>query len=402
MKNNKKRDNPKDAAAMPTSKLDELNKLYISSPATDMSLLMQMLAQPKNDQPDLIRPILPENLGIPKISIPDYLGMPQIDIVRDKRKESKRQNNERRERLNLSDEQRCKYFAKKQKQYEVEVDKELLKLDEWSDDIDLYEHRTPNEQDISLKFDELNKQLKQLEPRFNPNDLFKNGPEDTALCGRLLIKKEEDWDDDEEQEAVCLMSALQWLVRMKNELPAITVSDHEESMSTPPPSMIKEEDTETAELLILLDNSGINIETDQSSIILDGKSFSQGQTLIAIMQKYQDEGKEWAKNPSKFSHKIVLGKTESTELSPNQQKKADAISKRMRRAKKDIGNARLKDLSAESIRKATESSLKGAQVEYDKWDGLYLSVQKILDTVRRCQADKNGQERTEMDRNGLM
>ena len=374
-------------AAMLTPKIDKLKEEL--SKLNMYVYMQQLLAQTKPDMPLLNKTVTPENLAIPK-----------RNIVRDERRERKKQNTKRRERLHSSDEQRCKHFVKKQKQYDAEVDDKLLELEEWYDDIDCFEHRTPNVQDFASMSDKLSNDLKELAPRFKSNDLFKDGPEDTALCGRLLIKMEDDWDENEEQEAVCLMSALQWLVRKKNELASTTMTNQAETIPTPPPSAIKEEDAETAELLKLLTNSRINIEKDQPSITLDGKCYSQGQTLIAIMQKYQDEGKEWAKNPNQFSQKIVLGEAESTELTPEQKKKADTISKRMRRAKNVIGNARLKDLSAESIQNATDSLLRSAQMEYEKWNGLYSSVQKILDTVRTDQSDKNGQERTETNRTG--
>jgi hypothetical protein len=214
--------------------------------------MQQLLAQTKPDMPLLNKTVTPENLAIPK-----------RNTVRDERKERKKQNTKRRERLHSSDEQRCKHFVKKQKQYDAEVDDKLLELEEWYDDIDCFEHRTPNVQDFASMADKLSNDLKELAPRFNPNDLFNDNPENTALCGRLLIKMEDDWDENEEQEAVCLMSALQWLVRKKNELTSTTMTNQAETIPTPPSSAIKkEEDAETAELLKLLTNSRINIEKD--------------------------------------------------------------------------------------------------------------------------------------------
>ena len=383
----KRKENINKKAGMLNIRKDEIDKLSTSLPGKDMPTFLSMLAYLMQQE---------KSLGI---SVTQDIS--KEDIVRVERNERNIKVSERLKRIYSSCEERSLHFAHKQEEYDVEVSEKLLELEEWYVCIQAYDGRTPNEQDYSEKFNEIQKELQELNSRINPTLFFKDGPDDVALCGYILIINETKWNASDEQKAVCLMSALQWLVRLRNELPTITtIPNHEETISTPPPTAIKEEDAEVAELLQLLADLKINIESDQSSIALDGKHYCQGQILTAIMQKYQDEEKEWAMNPNRFSQKIVQSEAESAELTSELKKKADAISKRIRRAKRNIGEARLKDLSAESIQKSTKSSLRGAQLEYDKWDGLYSSVRKILDTVRRGRADKNGQERTEMDKSG--
>ena len=355
-------------AAMLNAYKDELDRLSTSSPGGDMSLLMQMLAFPTQDTITFDSPMMHE-----------FQNMSEEAVVRAERKERKRELNRRKERINLSDKQRSAHFIRKQKEYDVEVGEKLLELDEWIDDIETFEARIPNQQDFDSKINEIHDGLKELYSRINPFLLFKNGADDTALCGRILIKMEKDWDSEEEKEAVCLMSALQWLIRQQAAncpvVPETTdcAEAGEETEETSPVPVVpqKEEDEETTALRkLLVEKLHIPTDGDNSDITFGDKTYSQGQILASTMSLYRDKNIEWAKTTSKFAGKVA----------PILNRSKGSIEKKINRPLKNIKDIPLKNLSEEEIMKRGNSKALSKQI-YKEWEGLYPIVLQLSESV---------------------
>lgn len=350
---------------------DELDGFPASLPGDTMALLNRMMAGTASGGTAVHMPF--DSVRI---------KLPNEDVIRSERNERKRTAKERLNRIQLSDEQRSLHFVRKQKEYDVEVKEKLLELEEWYDDFLTFEVRTPSEQEFADKFQEIKEELKGLDSRINPDFLFENGPDDVVRCGRILIKNENKWNSSDEQKAVCLMSAYQWLLRKRNEIFPVA-PDLNENVDTNSPNIGTSEDEELVKVFMQL-----HLGDETPSLTINNNVFTRGKILAAVMHMYQADGKEWAANPFQLSKKIVACIPDTKTLSAEEKnKKAQAIAKCINRGITDIKGIHLKDLSVETIMESAGCLRKVAIEVYNQWDGLYSYVLRCRDNIRGQQGD---------------
>ena len=246
---------------------DELDKLSTSLPGKDMPAFLNMLAYLIQQE---------KSLGIS-----ETLDISKEDIVRVDRNERKKKVNDRLKRIHLSDEERSLHFAHKQKEYKVEVAEKLLELEEWYVCIQAYDGRTPNKQDYSEKFNEIQKELQELNSRINPSLFFKDGP----LCGSILIINETKWNSSDEQKAVCLMSALQWLLRQQ-------AKDYEQQthITTSTETKLSKPVNSFDEAFKILMTKYLELNVQGTNTQINGKQWNKNRLIVATMYVLQSRG----------------------------------------------------------------------------------------------------------------
>ena len=265
----------KDIAAMLSSYKDELDKTSTSLPRGNMSLLMQLFPHLAENAETISKQVDSFAQFCSKVNT-----VPIVD-----RNEPKKKVTHRLKRIHLSDEKRSLHFAHKQKVYDVEVSEKLLELEEWYDDFETFERRTPNAQDFADKLDEMKREIEKLDSRINPDLFFKDGPDDVVLCGRILIKNETKWNSSDEQKAVCLMSALQWLLRQQakyfEQQTHITTSA-ETKLSKPVNSF------DEAFKILLTKYLELNVQGTNTKI--NDKQWNKNRLIVATMYVLQSRG----------------------------------------------------------------------------------------------------------------
>ena len=154
-------------------------------------------------------------------------------------------------RLRYSPKQNQEEFSRKQKKFKREIEEIKEEYIKWIYDIDYYDSRTPNAEELEREKSAIKDIIKYIDKRMDPERFFKNGPDDTELCGRFIIKMERDgYSDEDIIDMVCLLSALQWLMRKEAEICSGLSSSDEKNDSSDTTSSITEveEDEETAML----------------------------------------------------------------------------------------------------------------------------------------------------------
>lgn len=267
----KRKENISKKAVMLNIRKDELDKLSTSLPVKDMSILWNMLTY-----------LMRQDKSI-EISVTQDIS--KANTVREERKERKKKVNERLKRIHFSDEKRSLYFVQKQKEYDVEVLEKLLELEEWYVCIQEYDGRTPNEHDYLKKFNEIQDELQKLNSRINPTLFFKDGPDDVALCGGILIINETKWSSSDEQKAVCLMSAVQWLVRQQ-------AKDYEQQklITTPTETEFPKPVNSFEEAFKTLLTKYLELNTQGTNTNINGKSWNKNRLIVATMYVLQSRG----------------------------------------------------------------------------------------------------------------
>lgn len=136
-------------------------------------------------------------------------------------------------RLRYSPEQNQKEFAREQEKYKTEIEKIIEAYVKWIDDKDFYYNRMPNTEELKREKNAIKNIIKYIDKRMNPERFFEDGPDDTALCGKFLVKMDDKGFSDEDYiDMVCLLSALQWLIRKEAEIcPVLSSSDEKTGLS---------------------------------------------------------------------------------------------------------------------------------------------------------------------------
>ena len=265
----------KDIAAMLSSYKDELDKTSTSLPRGNMSLLMQLFPHLSENAETIYKQVDSLAQFCSKVNT-----VPIVD-----RNERKKKVNDRLKRIHLSDEERSLHFAHKQKEYKVEVAEKLLELEEWYVCIQAYDGRTPNKQDYSEKFNEIQKELQELNSRINPSLFFKDGPDDVALCGSILIINETKWNSSDEQKAVCLMSALQWLLRQQ-------AKDYEQQthITTSTETKLSKPVNSFDEAFKILMTKYLELNVQGTNTQINGKQWNKNRLIVATMYVLQSRG----------------------------------------------------------------------------------------------------------------
>ena len=158
-------------------------------------------------------------------------------------------------RLRYSPKQNQEAFSRKQEKLKTKIEEIKEEYIKWIDDIDFYDNRMPNAEEIEREKSAIKDIIKYIDKRMDPERFFKNGPDDTELCGRFIIKMERDgYLDEDITDMVCLLSTLQWLMRKEAEIcPRLALSDEKTDLSDEDNTKI-EEDEDTAILRKFLKN----------------------------------------------------------------------------------------------------------------------------------------------------
>ena len=160
-------------------------------------------------------------------------------------------------RFRYSPKQNQEEFLRKQEKYKTKIEEIKEEYIKWIDDIDFYENRTPNAEELEREKNAIKDIIKYIDERMDPERFFENGPDDTELCGKFLTKMDEKGFLDEDiEDMVCLLSALQWLMRKEAEICSRLSSSDEKNDSSDTTSSLTEveEDEETAMLRKFLEN----------------------------------------------------------------------------------------------------------------------------------------------------
>ena len=353
---------------------DELDGFPASLPGDTMALLNLMMAGTASGGTTVCMPF--ESEGI---------KLPNEDIIRSERNERKRTAKERLNRIQLSDEQRSLHFVhKQQKEYDVEVKEKLLEMEEWYDDFLTFEGHTPNEQEFANKFQEIKEELKGLDSRINPDLLYKNGPDDVVLCGRILIKNENKWNSWEEQKAVCLMSAYQWLLRRQpkdDEQQTPNTILNKTHLSN---SAIGNKDA-IAKLLI----NHLKLNQKGTNININGNNWNKNRLIVATMHVLQHRGTLPVTDETKYAELLapIIGQP------------AEGLRKNINHHQQDIKpyGCNLKDLNEDYISNNFPEGGKGISArEYRiHWKGMfdfidgYIENDEDLAILRRNSAQNS-------------
>lgn len=160
-------------------------------------------------------------------------------------------------RLRYSPEQNQEEFSRKQEKFKTKIEEIKEEYIKWIDDIDFYDNRTPNAEELEREKNAIKDIIKYIDERMDPERFFENGPDDTELCGKFIIKMDKDeYLYEDIIDMICLLSALQWLMRKEAEICSRLSSSDEKNDSSDTTSSITEveEDEETAILRIFLEN----------------------------------------------------------------------------------------------------------------------------------------------------
>lgn len=210
-------------------------------------------------------------------------------------------------RLRYSLEQNQEEFSRKQEKFKTKIKEIKEEYIKWIDDIDFYDNRTPNAEELEREKNAIKDIIKYIDERMDPERFFENGPDDTELCGKFIIKMERDgYLDEDIIDMVCLLSALQWLMRKEAEIcSGLSSSDEKTGLSDEENTDI-EEDEDTVMLRQQIEKLGLLNEEGV------GKEFYP--LLYTLRDAWQIQNKTWAIDNTKFGKKVapILGKIDST------------------------------------------------------------------------------------------
>lgn len=253
-------------------------------------------------------------------------------------------------RLRYSPEQNQKEFAGEQKKYEAGIEEIIEAYVKWIDYMNFYENRTPNAEEWEREKNAIKKIIKYIDERMDPERFFEKGPDDTAFCGKFLIRMDDQECLDEDYiDMVLLLSALQWLMRKEAEMTALSDEDDTEIEEEEDTAMLRKQ----IEKLDLLNEK---VETEFYPL------------LYALRDAWHMEEKTWAQDNAKFAEKTA----------PILKRKAGTITKGLNRAcellRKDKGSLECYPLST---LQAEEISICGKSNKTQKLKAWQERVEKI-------------------------
>lgn len=299
------------------------------------------------------------------------------DIIRFNEEEKeirKLHNSERRKRLNFTDEQRKEHYAQKLLEYDEEIDDALTELHEWRAEIMMWEERIPNISDYNRKREEIHKALNMLVPRLKPESLFREGVDDTARCGQLLILMEKDWDGTEKEErTVCHMSALQWLIRQQAvdcvKMPKIIdeVNEGEEEKKT--------EVTSFNEALRIICCDCLHLDKGEKNTKVGEKVWNKNRLIVALMHVLTYRKSLPFNDEKSFAKQVapIIGKD------------AENLRKSINRIQLTIKpyGRNLKELSERYIKRNPSNDVNAMTARNYKvyWDGMFELIDGFISTI---------------------
>ena len=296
---------------------------------------------------------------------------------------------------NPSEGELCLFFKLMQKQYAPQINSVFKDLRRWSIRVRARKRCYPIREDLIAKQNEFYKLLYAKDSDFPFETYFSNGVDDTADAGAYLLSLPEMNREEEELNAIRLLSAVQWLIRERDKLPvesAPVVLEADDVVEEEKIDSRREADIENEELLNLY--NVLHLGEGNGLITLGEKSYNRGKILTAVMHMYKEENKSWAENPSRFSNKLVdiLPATQNLTVE-EKNKKVKAFAKCLNREIPSIKGLHLKDLSVENICIKTDCLKKIAEEVFDQWDSLYPYVLECRDNIRGQKENKEETER---------
>lgn len=302
------------------------------------------------------------------------LSSHRIRFNEEEKENRKRHNAERRKRLNFTDEQRKEHYAQKLLEYDEEIDDALTELHEWRAEIMMWEERIPHISDYNRKREEIHKALNMLVPRLKPESLFREGVDDTARCGQLLILMEKDWyGTGKEKRTMCHMSALQWLIRQQAvdcvKIPKIIdeVNEGEEEKKT--------EVTSFDEALQILCRDYLHLDEDGRDARIGEKVWNKNRLIVALKYVLENRNTLPITNDSEYAQLIasIIG-VSSENLRKN-------ISHHQKQIKPYGCN--LKDLNENYIKthKSDDTNAMTSREYKTQWNGIFELIDGLIEEI---------------------
>lgn len=288
--------------------------------------------------------------------------------------ESRKKDNESyRKRLNYSDKQRQRHYASKLKEYSIEIDDTLTELCDWRSDFITWEERIPNQRDYEQKINAVKDLLRVLFPKLNPDSLFREGVNDTARCGQILIKMEKSWQDNEEEQAVCLLYSLQWLMSMQAKDCVCIIDDT--NTETQPTNVPPKKESTVNEAIEILYTKYLRLNSEGTNTKIGERNWNKTRILVASMHVLGHKG-TLPTDDEKAYAKLVA---------PFIDADAENLRKNINRVQQEIKpfECNLKDLNEDYIKNnPPESENAMTRKKYkDNWKGAFELIDGLIETM---------------------
>lgn len=297
--------------------------------------------------------------GIPTGSVmPEYTHTQTRKKIEFSPSEQRKRDTALRHLIGTTPEERRILFESFQEKYENEIYHHITDLMLWASTTEHLQDKALSIADYDLRIRGELKKLTAMDATLPVDSYFRNGSDDTAKCGHLLIIKMTVWDEVQQIYAIELLSGIQWLMQEKEKLIS-TLKDINPSGNPVLEDAFKD-----------LLHHYMNMKDNTSKVTFEGKTFRRDNVIIGLMHYSVDKKVIQSKHLPAFISLIAP----ILKISDNQ---IDNIRRTCTNDETELSSyqCELKDLELHHIKKQNPcAEEKNVEKLFRKWDGLYEAI----------------------------